>query len=417
MSPREAPAAGWDLPSWADRDPPESAATIDMAALRAYRLGRVRAELVARDLAACVLVDPLNLRYATDSTNMQVWCMHNPVRYVFVPAEGPVVLFDFHNCEHLSAGLGTVDEVRPGTGVFYFQAGDRLAETADKWAAELADLVHAHGGNNRRVALDMAHPAAAAALIQHGIDLHDAGAVLETAREIKSAEELACMRASIAVCQEGMYRMRAALQPGMTENALWSILHQTNIELGGEWIETRLLSSGPKTNPWFRECGHREIQAGELVSFDTDLIGPYGYCADISRSYFCGDGKPNDAQRKIYAVAYEQIQTNIDRLRPGMTFAEFSAAAYDLAPRYRANRYSCMAHGVGLCDEYPRISYPEDQGVDTYDGVIQPGMTLCIESYVGEDGGYEGVKLEQQVLVTETGVELLSDFPFEDVLL
>ena len=69
------------------------------------------------------------------------------------------------------------------------------------------------------------------------------------------------MRASLAACEAGCRAMQEALQPGITENALWAKLHATNISLGGEWIETRLLSSGPRTNPWFRECSMRKIEA------------------------------------------------------------------------------------------------------------------------------------------------------------
>ncbi|MFQ5971733.1 MAG: M24 family metallopeptidase [Alphaproteobacteria bacterium] len=399
----------------ADREPPEYA-HIDLDAVRAYRLGRVRAELSARDIAAAVLVDPLNVRYATDSTNMQVWVTHNAARYVFVPASGPVVMFDFHNTQHRSHGLGTVDEVRKATGVYYFSAGPRLAELAGRWAAELEDLLRAHGGGSRRLAVDRAHPLATSALERLGVEVCDGGEVMEQARAIKSPQEIQCIRASIAACEEGMSRMREHLSPGMTENELWSILHQTNIELGGEWIETRLLTSGPKTNPWFQECGFRVIQAGDLVSFDTDLIGPFGYCADISRTYLCGDGKASDAQRRLYELARQQICSNIELIRPGMGLRELAEKSFKLPENCRANRYSVVAHGVGLCDEYPHIAYPEDFDEHGYDGVILPNMTLCVESYVGEEGGAEGVKLEEQVLVTEAGVEVLSTFPFEDVL-
>ena len=73
--------------------------------------------------------------------------------------------------------------------------------------------------------------------------------------------------------------MREALRPGITENALWAELHRGNIAGGGEWIECRLLASGPRTNPWFRESSMRVIERGDIVAFDTDLIGPYGYCS------------------------------------------------------------------------------------------------------------------------------------------
>jgi len=390
---------------------------IDMKRLRAYRLGRVREQLKARDYAGVLLFDPVNIRYATDSRNMAVWTLHNAARYCFIPTEGPVVLFDYRNCEFMSDGLETIDEVRPATSWYYFGAGPRLAEKAALWAAEVADLVDAHGGGNRRLALDHCDPLGAAALAGHNVEIHEGQEVLEHARHIKSAEELACMAAAVAACETGMARMREALEPGMTENELWAILHHANIALGGEWIETRLLATGGRTNPWFQESSEQVIESGDLVSFDTDLIGPYGYCADISRSYFCGPGKPSDSQRHLYRLAYDQIHHNTALLKPGVSFRELGERAFQIPERCRPNRYGSLLHGVGLCDEFPRCPHLEDFEKSGYDCVLEPGQTVCVESYMGEVGGDEGVKLEQQVLITDTGAELLSKFPFEDGLL
>ncbi len=390
---------------------------IDMVALRAYRLARVREQLTKHDYAGCVLYDPINIRYATGSRNMAVWTMHNAVRYCFIATEGPVVVFDFHNCEHLSAGLETVDEVRPAIAWHYFGAGPRLADRAKTWAAEIADLVTAHGGGNRRLALHHCDPEGAAALADLGIEVGNGQEVLEIARAIKSPEELACMETSIAVCETAMARMREALEPGMTENQLWAILNHVNAAMGGEWIETRLLASGGRTNPWFQESSDRIIRPGEMVSFDTDMIGPYGYCADISRSYFCGPGRPSDEQRRLYGLAWEQIHFNMDLLKPGLSFRELAEKAWKMPESCRSNRYSVVIHGIGLCDEYPACVYQEDFEASGYDGRLEAGMTVCVESFMGEAGGREGVKLEQQVLITETGVELLSTFPFEEELL
>jgi len=390
---------------------------IDMKRLRAYRLGRVREQLKARDYAGVLLFDPVNIRYATDSRNMAVWTLHNAARYCFIPTEGPVVLFDYRNCEFMSDGLETIDEVRPATSWYYFGAGPRLAEKAALWAAEVADLVTAHGGGNRRLALDHCDPLGAAALAGHNVEIHEGQEVLEHARHIKSAEELACMAAAVAACETGMARMREALEPGMTENELWAILHHANIALGGEWIETRLLATGGRTNPWFQESSEQVIESGDLVSFDTDLIGPYGYCADISRSYFCGPGKPSDSQRHLYRLAYDQIHHNTALLKPGVSFRELGERAFQIPERCRPNRYGSLLHGVGLCDEFPRCPHLEDFEKSGYDCVLEPGQTVCVESYMGEVGGDEGVKLEQQVLITDTGAELLSKFPFEDGLL
>lgn len=118
-------------------------------------------------------------------------------------------------------------------------------------------------------------------------------------------------------------------------------------------------------------------------------------------------------------MAVEQIEHNIGILKAGMSFRELAERSYVLPPKFAPNRYSAVYHGVGLCDEYPHIAYAQDlEGVrGGYDGVVEAGMTLCVESYIGEVGGQEGVKLEEQVLVTETGVERLSTFPFEEDLL
>ena len=390
----------------------------DMKRMRAYRLARVRAELRKRDYAGCLLYDPINVRYATGSRNMAVWVLHNATRYCYVPTEGPITLFDFHNCEHLSDGLETIAEVRPAKGWYYFAAGSRVEEIAKRWAGEILELIQLSGGANKRIAIDKLEPLGTHLLEQAGIEIRDGQEVMELARGIKSADEIACMAHAVSACEAGMAKMREVLKPGMTENELWSHLHQVNIALGGEWIETRLLSSGGRTNPWFQESSDRIIRAGELVSFDTDLIGPFGYCADLSRTFLCGPGRPSAKQKHLYGLAYEQIHNNLDLVKAGIGFREFSERSFKLPAACLPNRYSVIFHGVGLCDEYPASLYREDYAKGAgYDGELEPGMTICVESYMGEVGGDEGVKLEQQVLVTDKGYELLSTFPFETELL
>ena len=381
--------------------------------LRAYRLERVRKQLVEEDLAGIVLFDPVNIRYATGSSNMQVWTLHNPSRYAFVATEGPVILFDYHGAEHLVNNLESLDEFRGATTWFYFVNGPRVEEMARRWAAEIADLVRRYGGGNTRLAADRIDPGGVRALETLGVSVHEGQGSMELARCIKAPVELEVIRHCIAVCQDSMDGMRDALRPGITENALWSHLHQGNIARGGEWIETRLLTSGPRTNPWFQECSDRMIQAGELVSFDTDLIGPNGYCADMSRSWLCGDGKPSDEQRRLYAYAFETLERYLERLKPGMSFREFSEADGPLPASLSANRYPCMLHGIGLCDEYPFIAYPEDFEDSGFDGIFEENMTVCLETYGGEVGGSQGVKLEEMVFITADGAQRLSSYPYE----
>jgi Xaa-Pro dipeptidase len=405
-----------DLPGLAllDRNP---SAGIDMVAVRAYRLGRVRSEMHRRGISALILSDPVNLRYATGARNMQIFTARNtPSRYLIV-TEDRAILFEFTGAQHLAHGLETVDEVRPALTASFVAAGEAIGEREMHWAKEtgatLAELV----GAGTTIGVERLNAGAALALAEEGFRLVDAQAPVEIARCIKSEEELKCVRASLRATEVGVARLRAAIRPGMSENELWSVLHQAVIAQDGDYVETRLLNSGERTNPWFQESGPRLIGENELIALDTDVVGCCGYYSDFSRTFHSGPDKPSAAQRTLYRVAYEQVHANMDIIRPGMTFRDYSEAAWDIPETYFANRYYLSAHGCGMTGEYPYLYHRADYPDAGYDGVVEPGMTLCVESYIGEEGGREGVKLEEQILVTETGIELLSQFPFEEALL
>ena len=384
---------------------------INFEKLRSYRLSRVRKELEKNNLEACILFDPVNVRYALDTLNMSVYNMHNLTRYCFVPVNGPVILYEYFNCEKLSEGLNLIDEIRPAITWDYFSNGDQSEAQLKKWINEVKDLSNSYF-KSKKIAIDVLNGPAVTALDKEGIKVVDAKLILEQARVIKSSEEIKCMRSAIDVAEMGIVKMREQLKPGMTENELWSILHQTNIENYGEWIECRILSSGERTNPWMQECSNKIIQDGEIVSFDTDMVGPYGYCADISRAFVVGN-KFNEEQKKLYSMAVEQIDYNSRLIKDGLSFKEFTEKSWVLPEDYYPNRYSVMVHGIGLCDEWPAIRYPTDDGERS--GTFQKNMTITVESYIGKVGGKEGVKLEQQYLIGENGLELMSHHPLEDI--
>ena len=384
---------------------------IDFDKLRSYRLDRVRNELKKNNIEACILFDPVNVRYALDTVNMSVYNMHNLTRYCFIPVDGPTILYEYFNCEILSKGLDLIDEIRPAITWDYFSNGDQSELQLKKWVNEVNDLSNSYF-KSKKIAIDVINGPAVNELNKKGIQVLEAKKILEQARVIKSSEEIKCMRAALDVADIGIIKMRDYLKSGITEDELWSILHKTNIENGGEWIECRILSSGSRTNPWMQESSNKIIQDGEIVSFDTDMVGPYGYCADISRAFVCGN-KFNEHQKKIYLTAVEQIDYNSRLIKDGVSFREFTEKAWILPEKYYGNRYSVMLHGIGLCDEWPAIRYPTDGGERS--GIFQKNMTITLESYIGEVGGHEGVKLEQQYLVGENGLELMSHHPLEKI--
>ncbi|MGH2928283.1 MAG: M24 family metallopeptidase, partial [Solirubrobacteraceae bacterium] len=307
-----------DLPELVLLDQVQADEPIDLPAVRAYRLRRVRAQMEAYSLDACILVDPVNIRYATGARNMQVFHSRNPARYLFVPQSGPVVLHEFAGCAHLAEKLETIDEVRPAITASYVAAGDAIADVEAAWARQVAALVREHCGSGAAVGIERVNAGAALALRDQGCQLADAQAPVERARAVKSVEELKCVRASVKATEIAVGSLRAAMRPGLTENQLWSVLHQGVIALGGDYVETRLLSSGTRTNPWFQETGDRRLDANELVALDTDVVGCHGYYCDFSRTFHTGPDAPTRQQRELYRVAHEQVHDNMELLRPGV---------------------------------------------------------------------------------------------------
>ena len=351
---------------------------INFDQMRMYRLNRVKKQLIKNDIGACILFDPINIRYATDTRNMSMYTMHIISRYVFIPAEGPVILFEYPKSEHLAEGICTVDEIRDCIVWDFFSNGNNVYDKALQWAASVDDLMKHYVSENNNLAIDTLDPAGISSLKDnYKYNLVNAQKFLETARSIKSKDELICMEASLRNAEKGIHIMHEKLEANMTEEELWSYLHKSNIETGGEWFDTRLLSSGPRTNPWLQECSNRIIQKGEL-----------------------------------HDLAYENIKHNEQLIKPGMTFREFAEKAWKLPENYYDNHYPCQVHGLGMCDEWPFIAFPnKDYSNSDFSGIFEENMMICVESYIGDVGGREGVKLEDQYVVTANGFRLMSKIP------
>ncbi|EAR50963.1 metallopeptidase, family M24 [Oceanicola granulosus HTCC2516] len=389
----------------------------DLPAMRRYRWERLTAHVQARGLAGLLMFDPLNIRYATDSTNMQLWNSHNPFRAVLLCADGYMVIWDYRNSPFLSAFNPLVREARSGADLFYFDRGDRIDLAADSFANEVRLLLAAHG-EGRRLAVDKVMLHGLRALEAQGLEVVPGEEVTEKSRAVKGPDEIRAMRCALHACEAAVARMEDFARTevprgGVSEDDIWAVLHAENIRRGGEWIETRLLTSGPRTNPWFQECGPRIVRENEIVAFDTDLVGAYGICSDISRSWWIGDGPARPDMVEAYRVAREHLAANMALLRPGANLPDISRAAHVLPEQYQAQKYGCLMHGVGLCDEWPLVAYPDALVEGAFDYPLEPGMTLCVEALVSAPGANFSIKLEDQVLITETGVENLTRYPFD----
>ncbi len=386
----------------------------DPARLRRERLAKLQKVMADSQIGAMLLTNPVSIRYATGVSVMPIWTSINLARYALIPVEGEPVIFEY------GKALFRATEVWPSskparTWQYRFSQHDVL-ERRRAWADELKDHMRQWGVADGKLAIEVLDFHGHAALKEAGLHLCDADHPLEMARLIKTHDELVLLKQSCRVAEAAMYDFEKAIRPGISENELLAVFWGRMQELGGEHCSTRLIVAGEKTNPWFYEAGDNIVRPGDLVGIDTDMLGPEGYLCDISRTFICGD-RANDEQREAYRVAYDFIQGTIELCRPGATYTDIVGKAPKYPDEYKAQAYSCMVHGTGGDDEPPFLPYPHERGALIPRGHLEAGMVLSVEFYAGKVGGRHGVKLEEQILITENGPELLSVYPFESRLL
>ncbi|KAF4496692.1 peptidase yqhT [Fusarium agapanthi] len=262
-----------DLPDLALLDRAPESEGIDLKAVRLYRLDRTRSQMVKYGLDAAIISDPVNIRYVTGTRNMQVFTARNPTtRYLLLTATRSIV-FEFAGCLHLTQGYETGDEVRTAKSVTFTNGGPKIHDKERKGAQEMADLVGSLiGKRNATLGLERMNANVAITLKELGLNIVDAQQVIEMSRTIKSPEEVKCIVASLRATEVAVGKLRDAVSSGLTENQLWSVMHKSVIEQNGDYVETRLLSARPRTNPWFQESAGYFIQKNDLVALDTDVV-------------------------------------------------------------------------------------------------------------------------------------------------
>lgn len=401
-------------PFLADYASPHTESIVDMSVLRKKRLANVQREMVQRDIAGLLLLNPINIRYATGLAVMTAWTSVNLARYVFIPATGEPVIFEYGKALFRAQALWQDSRIAR-TWQYRFSQKEVLSRGKD-WAREIAELLKRTTGTltGQRLGVDVMDFYGFEALRDAGIDVCDADETMQAARIIKEPEEIELIKQSLVVAEASLYDLEKAIRPGISENELLGVFYNRMLALGGEHCSTRLLCSGEKTNPWFYEAGTRLVRPGDLVAIDTDMVGPEGYLCDISRTFICGD-RANSYQREAYAVAREFIEGTFELCQPGSSLRDICLNSPDYPDEYKKLCYSCMIHGIGMDDEPPFLPFShaiKKVGESVIpDEPLQPNTVLSIEFYAGREGYPDGVKLEEQVLVTERGPVWLSRYP------
>ncbi len=380
------------------------------------RLNHLRKQMEKKDVPALLLVDPNDIFYACGASNMQLFTQRTPSRYLLILEDGPTILYEYVGCEHLAKNLPTVDEIRHAEGLCMKSSGGYVTEASKRFAAEMNATIKAHNSSINTVAIDRFPYAAVDALRAEGLTITDAEEVLLPARAIKLPIELPYIREAMKRVEVGVNRLEESAEPDKTEVETWAEFHYDLMAKQGQYISTRLFQSGPNTFPYFQEAGSRALQKGDLLCLDTDACAFENYCVDFSRTFLCGDGHASADQRYLYAQAREQLETNADLLTPWMEFRELAEKAWKIPEQHQQSRYYCIGHGLGMSGEFPNIPHYNADVDYPLAGHIEPGMIICLESYVGWDKSNEGVKLEDQFLILEDRVERMSLYHFDDRL-
>ncbi len=390
---------------------PLSSTPAQPSLLTKQRQSRLTEVMSLRNVPALLSADPFTVRYATGTRNMLVHGLTGPDRLVLVLEGGPTVLWEFAGCEHLWAGHDGFDEMREAPALSAKKSPHFRAEAAE-FAAEVAALVVTNVGPTAPLAVERLDAPVTDALRSAGIDVVDATEVVQQAMAIKQPAEITAMQTAVTMTEAATAALEEAIAPGRTEQELWAEFQRALLAEGGELVVARLLQSGARTFPYFQEASGHVTSAGDLICFDTDAVGLHGYSVDFSRTFLCGETEPTPRQRELYRLAREQLMHNAANLSPGRSFESFARAAFDVPEPFRAYGYYQLAHGLGLAGGHPNV--PRfDGGTYGLPGDIEPGMVLCVESYIGDPETRQGVKLEDQFLIGPDSVTPMSTYPFD----
>ncbi|MBX6722934.1 MAG: aminopeptidase P family protein [Dactylosporangium sp.] len=383
--------------------------------LRAYRLGRAREALERSDLAALLLFDINNIRYVS-STMIGEWARDKVARYTLLIRGKEPIVWDFGSAArhhelyapwladgHSRAGmLGLRGSVAPEAGLL------------DAAAAEIRSELAAAGYANGPLGVDIAEPPMLFALQKQGIEIRDGQQVMLDARQIKSKDEIMLLTTAAAMV-DGVYQTIAEnLKPGIRENELVALANKQLYEMGSDDVEAINAVSGERCNPHPHNFSDRIIRPGDQAFFD--IIQSYmGYRTCYYRTMNVGMSTP--AQRDAYAKAREWIDAAIEAVKPGATtdqIARLWPKAEEFGfPSEMAAFGLQFGHGLGLAlHERPIISRLNSL---EHPVELQEGMVFALETYCPASDGYSAARIEEEVIVTATGAQVITLFPAKEL--
>jgi len=389
---------------------------VDFDRLREYRLGRAKAALEASECGAFLLFDFYNIRYTT-----QTWIGgalgDKMIRYTLLMRDREPILWDFGSAvrhhklysdwlpqEHHRAGfLGFRGAVDPDGGGLMRDA-----------VAEIVSLLREAGLHDAPVGIDIVEPPFLFELERQGIRVVDAQQRMLDARVIKNQDEIMLLNQAAAMV-DGVYQdIVDALKPGVRENEIVALANKRLYEYGSDQVEAINAISGERCNPHPHNFTDRIIRPGDQAFFD--IIHSYnGYRTCYYRTFGVGWSTPS--QRDAYTRAREWMDSALDAIRPGVGTDQVAAVLPKAEEFGFENELAAFglqfAHGLGLgLHERPIISRLNSMK-DPVE--LQAGMVFAMETYCPASDGFSAARIEEEVVVTDYGIEVLTRFPAQDL--
>ena len=388
---------------------------VDFARLREYRLGRAMAALEASGLGALLVYDNNNIRYLT-GVAIGEWTRDKLCRYALYTRTGELFLWDFGSAavhhrmycpwlkpEHCIASYTTM---RGATAP--------EAHLPERAVTEIKGILADAGVAGMPVGVDFAELSMLFELQRQGVDVRDGQQVMLDARQLKSAGEIALLTTAAAMV-DGVYQeITDALKPGVRENEIVALANKRLYEMGSDDVESINAVSGERCNPHPHNFSDRMIRPGEQAFFDI-MHSFNGYRTCYYRTFSVGSS--TQAQRDAYARASEWMEAAITAIKPGVStdqVARHWPAAQEFGLPDEKTAFGLQfGHGLGLAlHERPIISRLSSLDAPME---IQKGMVFAVETYCPASDDVSAARLEEEVVVVDDGVEIITRFPSKEL--
>lgn len=389
---------------------------VDFARLRSDRLRRTKEALQASDLGALLLFDQNNIRYVT-STHIGEWARDKSARCVLVPRNGEPVLWDFGSAaRHHQLYAPWLPESSWRAGVSSMRgAMPEQTGVPDLLAGHIHEVLHEHGLEREPVGIDLTDMETLASLHRRQIPTANAAPVMLSARKIKTEDEIALLDHAAAIVDAVYERIYELLRPGAREHQIVAEAQKLLFELGSEQVEAINAVSGDRCNPHPHVFSDRLLRPGDQAFFDI-IHSFMGYRTCYYRTFSVGGA--TQSQLDAYRQCREWLDNAIDLVRPGVSTDQIAAvwpSAKELGfPSEEACFGLQFGHGLGVgLYEAPMISR-----LHSFDDpqTIEEGMVFALETYCPASDGRSAARIEEEVLVTAQGPEILTRFPGEELL-